>query len=45
MTKIEGHCAPEFRAVETAFRENFTVRGDIGAAVSVYAGAECLIDL
>ena len=45
MTKIEGHCAPEFAAVETAFSENFKTRGDIGAAVSVYAGTECLIDL
>lgn len=45
MTKIDGHCAPGFRDVETAFRENFTTRGDIGAAVSVFAGTECVIDL
>lgn len=43
--EIHGECAPQFERVRAAFEENFRTRGDIGAAVSIWIGAHCLVDL
>lgn len=42
---IHGDVAPGFEHVADEFRRNFTRRGEIGAAVAVYRGAEPLVDL
>ena len=43
--KIHGECAPRFAGVREAFEENFTERGDVGAAVAVTLGGEPVVDL
>lgn len=45
MTLINGSCAPNLQKVKDAFEQNFEVHDEIGAAVSVYSGSECLVDL
>jgi CubicO group peptidase (beta-lactamase class C family) len=45
LAHIDGLVAPGFERVADAFRENFTLRGELGAAVAVYRGAECVVDL
>ncbi|MGW1881407.1 serine hydrolase domain-containing protein [Streptomyces sp. NPDC001970] len=42
---IEGHCDERFSAVRAAFEENFRERGELGAAVTVMAGGETVVDL
>ena len=42
---IQGLCDPRFTAVHEVFRENFAQRGDIGAAVCVYAEGKPVVDL
>jgi len=42
---IAGTCAPELSAVRSAFRENFTARGEVGAAVCVIRRGEVVVDL
>jgi CubicO group peptidase (beta-lactamase class C family) len=42
---IDGHVASGFERVADAFRDNFHLRGELGAAVAVYRGDECLVDL
>ncbi len=37
--------AAGFEGVREAFEENFASRGEVGAAVSVWRGDECLVDL
>jgi CubicO group peptidase (beta-lactamase class C family) len=43
--EIEGHCDERFSAVRTAFEENFRERGELGAAVTVLADGEKVVDL
>ena len=43
--EIHGECAPRFAGVREAFEENFTERGDVGAAVAVTLGGEPVVDL
>ena len=43
--EIHGECAPRFAGVREAFEENFTERGDIGAAVAVTIDGEPVVDL
>ena len=45
MTDIGGFAKPGFEAVEDAFRANFDVHGDVGAAFCLYAGGEPVVDL
>lgn len=45
MTEIHGHCDQRFAAVRSVFEENFTSRGDVGAALSIYHGGDKLVDL
>ncbi|MBW7836934.1 MAG: beta-lactamase family protein [Sphingomonadales bacterium] len=42
---IEGSCEPAFEAVRRTFEENFRTRGEIGAAVCLYAGNRKVVDL
>jgi CubicO group peptidase (beta-lactamase class C family) len=43
--QIQGTCDPRFMAVHEAFAENFAVRGEVGAAVCVYADGKPVVDL
>ena len=43
--EIHGECDPRFAGVREAFEENFTERGDIGAAVAVTIDGEPVVDL
>jgi len=43
--QIDGCVASGFERVADAFRDNFERRGELGAAVAVYRGAERLVDL
>ncbi|NNL65170.1 MAG: beta-lactamase family protein [Myxococcales bacterium] len=42
---VDGHCDARFAAVREAFRENFAVEDEVGAAVCVYVGGRCVVDL
>ena len=42
---IDGHVEPGWSAVADAFRRNFDVAGELGAAVSVFADGDCVVDL
>ncbi len=42
---IHGFVHPRFEAVKTAFNENFTLRGEIGASVCIYHKGEKVVDL
>ncbi len=42
---IEGYVAPGFEGVRNAFAENFTRRGELGAACCVYQDGEPVVDL
>lgn len=42
---VEGACAARFAGVRTAFAENFSDRGDVGAAVAVAVDGEVVVDL
>lgn len=42
---IDGMVAPGWEPVRAAFEENFTVRGEVGAACCVYVGTEPVVDL
>lgn len=44
-TTIEGHTTPEFKAVRTAFEENFDQRNELGGACCVYFQGEKVVDL
>ena len=43
--EIHGECDSRFAGVREAFEENFTERGDVGAAVAVTLGGEPVVDL
>ena len=43
--EIHGECDPRFAGVREAFEENFTERGDIGAAVALTLHGEPVVDL
>jgi CubicO group peptidase (beta-lactamase class C family) len=45
MTPIHGTTHARFRAVKDAFAANFSDHGEIGAAVCVYVGGRCVVDL
>jgi CubicO group peptidase (beta-lactamase class C family) len=45
VTEVEGFAKPGFEAVEDAFRANFDVHGDVGAAFCLYVGGEPVVDL
>ncbi|MEU5434285.1 serine hydrolase domain-containing protein [Streptomyces sp. NPDC020719] len=42
---VHGHCDARFSAVRTAFEENFRHRAELGAAVTVLADGEPVVDL
>lgn len=42
---VSGYCDPAFQAVGTAFAENFTQRGEVGAGVCVMVGGTVVVDL
>jgi CubicO group peptidase (beta-lactamase class C family) len=42
---VEGFCAPEFQEVRREFECNFALRGEEGAACTVYLGGEKVVDL
>ena len=42
---IDGHVAPGWEPVRDAFQRNFDSANELGAAVAVYSGAECVVDL
>jgi len=44
-TRVTGLVAPGFELVESAFRENFASRGEIGAGVSIFFQGELVVDL
>src|SRR5882724_2391976 len=44
-TMIDGRCDAKFRRVRDAFAENFASRGEVGAAVTVVAAGETVVDL
>ncbi len=45
MVDIQGHCAPGFESVKETFHNNFTERGDVGAAFSAFQNGECIVDI
>ncbi len=42
---VHGYVAPGFEEVRHAFAENFALRGELGAACSLYYQGECVVDL
>ena len=44
-TRIEGHVAPGYEAVQDAFAENFSRRHELGGACCVYRRGEKVVDL
>jgi CubicO group peptidase (beta-lactamase class C family) len=42
---VQGHVSPGWERVADAFQRNFDSANELGAAVAVYQGAECVIDL
>ncbi|CAM5728821.1 hypothetical protein SBADM41S_12111 [Streptomyces badius] len=45
MPQIHGHCDDRFAGVRDAFEENFTERGELGAAVTVLVDGAPVVDL
>ncbi|QYA93156.1 beta-lactamase family protein [Streptomyces anulatus] len=45
MPQIHGHCDDRFSGVRDAFEENFTERGELGAAVTVLVDGKPVVDL
>ncbi|MEU6631125.1 serine hydrolase domain-containing protein [Streptomyces parvus] len=45
MPQIHGHCDDRFAGVRDAFEENFTERGELGAAVTVLVDGATVVDL
>ncbi len=43
--EIHGWCAPKFAPLQDAFRLNFQVANELGAALAVYVGGEPVLDL
>lgn len=44
-THIDGHVAPEFAEVRSAFEDNFARRGEVGAACCIYISGQKVVDL
>lgn len=44
MTMIHGTCDPKFEKVHQAFAQNFTARGEVGAAVCIYKDGRKALD-
>jgi CubicO group peptidase (beta-lactamase class C family) len=42
---LQGNVAPGFEAVQTAFARNFTERGELGGACTIYYRGEKVVDL
>jgi CubicO group peptidase (beta-lactamase class C family) len=42
---VDGEVAAGFEPVADVFRENFRRRGELGAALAVYRGERCLVDI
>ena len=42
---LSGHCDARFAGVRDAFLANFTERGEIGAAVTVFINGKTAVDL
>jgi CubicO group peptidase (beta-lactamase class C family) len=42
---LSGYVAPGFESVRSAFADNFTAHGDVGAACCVYRRGEVVVDL
>ncbi|MFQ5557377.1 MAG: serine hydrolase domain-containing protein, partial [Acidimicrobiales bacterium] len=45
MTEIDGEAAAGFEAVREAFAENFSERGEVGAAIAAYHDGRKVVDL
>lgn len=45
MASVSGSCDPKFAPVRDAFHANFSDRGELGAAVAVYAEGRLVVDL
>ncbi|NEE47416.1 beta-lactamase family protein, partial [Streptomyces sp. SID8455] len=45
MPQIHGHCDDRFAGVRDAFEENFTARGELGAALTVLSDGIPVVDL
>ena len=45
MIPVQGYCRSDFESLRHAFEENFRSRGEVGAAVCIYRGGECVVDL
>lgn len=45
MTEIQGFCDPHYEPVRMAFEENFSKRGEVGAAVAVLERGETVVEL
>jgi len=43
--EIKGSCAPNFVGVRDAFERNFTLRGEVGAAVAVWVEGDLVVNL
>lgn len=43
--QVHGTCAAGYEPVRRAFEENFSARGEIGAAVAITVGGETVVDL
>jgi CubicO group peptidase (beta-lactamase class C family) len=43
--QIDGHVAPGFEPVLEVFLENFNRRDELGGAVAVFRGEQCLVDV
>jgi len=44
-TVVDGACDPRFEPVREAFAGNFSEHDELGAAVCVYVGGRCVVDL
>lgn len=42
---VDGFVAPEFASVEAVFKENFAIRGEVGAALAVHVRGRPVVDL
>ena len=43
--EVQGYCDPRFAEVKAEFKRNFTQRGEIGAAVTIYHEGTLAVDL
>lgn len=43
--QVHGFCDPHFEDVRKEFQRNFDERGELGAAIAIYAGGKLVVDL